>query len=132
MHGHDLTPLLMNPGTDWPHTTMMPFTADKFGADCDVVPPPPGNHHKAGVPWYVMIVEGRHKYIRTLNPDEPEELYDLLADPEELTSLADRPEHAALLKKLRAATVAELNRTGAKMVNSLPRVRDLARSQPAR
>jgi hypothetical protein len=106
---------------------MMPFTADKFGADCDVVPPPPGNQHKAGVPWYVMIVEGRHKYIRTLNADELEELYDLLADPEELTNLAARPEHTARVKKLRAAAVSELKRTGAKMVSSLPPLKVAAR-----
>jgi arylsulfatase A-like enzyme len=124
MHGHDLTPLLKNPEAAWQHTTMMPFTADKFGADCDAVPPPPGNLHKAGVPWYVMIVEGRHKYIRTLSPNEPEELYDLESDPEELTNLATRSENAELLKKLRSATVAELKRTGAKMVNSLPPVQE--------
>jgi arylsulfatase A-like enzyme len=124
MHGHDLTPLLKDPEAEWPHTTMMPFTADKFGEDCDVVPPPPGNLHKSGVPWYVMIVEGSHKYIRTLSPDEPEELYDLHSDPEELTNLANRPDNAELLKKLRAATIAELKRTGAKMVDSLPPVKE--------
>ncbi len=41
-----------------------------------------------------MLAEGRHKYIRTLEPNEPEELYDLLADPEELTNLATDPAHA--------------------------------------
>jgi arylsulfatase A-like enzyme len=124
MHGHDLTPLLKNPDAAWPHTTMMPFTADKFGADCDAVPPPPGNLHKSGVPWYVMIVEGRHKYIRILEAGETEELYDLQADPEELTNLAARPEHSGLLRRLRDAAVAELKRTGAKMAGSLPRVKE--------
>jgi arylsulfatase A-like enzyme len=123
MHGHDLTPLLKNPDAAWPHTTMMPFTADKFGADCDTVPAPPRNYHKAGIPWYVMLVEGRHKYIRTLDANEPEELYDLLADPDELTNLATDPIHADTVKKLRAAAIAELKRTNAKMVDSLPPVR---------
>ena len=33
----------------------------------------------------------------------PEELYNLDSDPEELTNLADKSEHAAELKRLRAA-----------------------------
>lgn len=124
MHGHDLTPLLKNPAADWPHTTMMPFTTNKFGTDCDRIPDPPDNRHKSGIPWYVMIVEGRHKYIRTLEAGEPEELYDLLADREELTNLAADPEHRATVEKLRAATIAELKRTGAKMADSLPPVKE--------
>ena len=122
MHGHDLTPLLKDPGADWPHTTIMPLTAGKFGADCDSVPPPPGKRHKSGLPWYVMLVQGRYKYIRTLEANEPEELYDLSADPDELTNLAREPEHAASMKTLRAAAVPGLRRTGAKMVDTLPPV----------
>lgn len=125
MHGHDLTPLLQNPNVPWPHTTMLPFTADKFGAECDTVPAPPGNRHKSGVPWYVLLVEGRHKYIRTLEANEPEELYDLLTDPDELTNLAGDPRHAATMTKLRVAAMAELKRTGAKMADSLPPVAKL-------
>ena len=53
-----------------------------------------------------------------------EEIYDLLADPDELTNLAAHPANAALLKKLRAAAIAELKRTDAKMVNSLPPVKE--------
>jgi arylsulfatase A-like enzyme len=124
MHGHDLTPLLKDPEATWPHTTMMPFTADKFGADCDAVPPPPGNHHKSGVPWYVMVIRGPYKYIRTLEANEPEELYDLLADPDELTNLAGNSQHLGMLKSLRTATIAELRRTSAKLVDSLPPVRE--------
>ena len=100
------------------------FTADKFGADCDVVPEPPKNRHKSGIPWYVMLAEGRHKYIRTFDPGEYEELYDLIDDPEELTNLATEPTQAETVKKLRAAAVAELKRTDAKMVDSLPPVKE--------
>jgi arylsulfatase A-like enzyme len=124
MHGHDLTPLLKDPDAAWPHTTFMPFTADKFGADCDRVPAPPGNRHKSGVPWYLMVAEGRYKYIRTLEAGEPEELYDLLADPEELANLALERQHAGAVRQLRAAAIAELRRTGAAMVDSLPPVRE--------
>jgi hypothetical protein len=127
MHGHDLTPLLKDPDAAWPHATLLPFTADKFGADCDTVPAPPGNRHKSGLPWYILLAEGRHKYIRTLEANEPEELYDLLADPDELKNLAQDPRHAATVKKLRAAALAELRRTGAKMVDSLPPVTEPAK-----
>jgi WD40 repeat protein/beta-lactamase regulating signal transducer with metallopeptidase domain len=85
----------------------------EFGADCDAVPPPPGNRHKRGIPWYLMLAEGRYKYIRTLEAGEPEELYDLLDDPA----------HRATLRKLRAAAIAELKRTGAKMIDTLPPVK---------
>lgn len=106
----------------WPHTTILPFTADNFGTNCDVVPASPGNRHKTGIPWYVLLVEGRFKYIRTLEANEPEELYDLLGDPDELKNLAGEPQHAATVIRLRTAAIAELQRTGAKMVDSLPSV----------
>jgi arylsulfatase A-like enzyme len=122
MHGHDLTPLLKDPAMKWPHPVLMPFTADQFGADCDVVPAPPKNRHKSGVPWYLMLVEGRHKYIRTLDAGEPEELYDLISDPDELTNLAGQAQHRERLLKMREGTIAELQRTGAKMVGALPTV----------
>jgi arylsulfatase A-like enzyme len=119
MHGHDLTPLLQDPQAAWPHTTLLPFTADKFGADCDSVPPPPGNLHKAGVPWYLMVAQSGFKYVRTLQAGEPEELYDLTNDPEELNNLATHPEYAARLRSLRQAAQDELKRTGAKMLSTL-------------
>lgn len=123
MHGHDLTPLLQQPEqADWPHTLLMPFTADRFGADCDVVPAPPKNQHKSGVPWYLMVVQDGYKYVRTLQAGEPEELYDLSKDPAELTNLANSADQAERLRSLRHAAVAELERTGAKMVSSLPPV----------
>ena len=65
-------------------------------------------------------MSGRHKYIRTLVEDEVEELYNLDADPEELTNLALDPKYLTKLREMRAATLAELKRTDAGLVNSLP------------
>ena len=122
MHGHDLTPLLKNPDAAWPHPVLMPYTTHFFGADTDRVPTAPADLYQNGVPWYLMPVQGRHKYIRTLIAGETEELYDLQADPAELTNLAQGMKNDAKLKELRAATVAELRRTGAKMADHLPPV----------
>ena len=126
MHGHDLSPLLKNPAAKWPHATMMPFTGDHFGADTAHIPTDEHLYHN-GVAWYLMLTEGHLKYIRTLVANEVEELYDLQADPEELTNLAADLKHAATLKKFRDATVAELKRTKAGMAEHLPPVRTAGR-----
>ena len=63
------------------------------------------------------------KYVRPLIPDL-EELYDLSKDPDELNNLAVKPEHQATLKRLRAATIAELKRTKAGFVDNMPAVRE--------
>ena len=51
-----------------------------------------------------------------------EELYDLEADPEELTNLAQRTQQRERLLALRAATIAELKRNDAKIADNLPTV----------
>jgi arylsulfatase A-like enzyme len=126
MHGHDLTPLLKNPSAAWPHPTLMPYTGHHFGADTDAIPKGNDVYH-SGVPWYLMLTEGRFKYVRTLIANETEELYDLQADPDELTNLALGMKNSATLEKFRAATVAELKRTHAGMANQLPPVRTAAK-----
>ena len=73
-----------------------------------------------GVPWWLSLRQSRYKYIRTLVENEIEELYDLEADPEELTNLALVPEHPALLEDLRARLEAELKRTNAGLIKNLP------------
>lgn len=120
MHGHDLTPLLRQPDAPWPHPVMVEFTGDRFGSD--TVKPPPRGERYHEIPWYVLLRDGRYKYIRTLEEGEIEELYDIESDPEELTNLALEPSRAAEVARLRAAAVAELRRTGAGLADNLPRV----------
>ena len=122
MHGHDLSPLLKNPEAAWPHPALLSLTGALYGADTARVPADPKTHTLAGIPWWVSLTRGHHKYVRTLVADEIEELYDLDKDPEELDNLALKPEHADRLKEYRAATLAELRRTGAPMVDELPPV----------
>ncbi len=121
MHGHDLTPLLKNPNLDWPHPVLTALTGEKYGSDTDVIPTDPDVLYKtAKVPWWISLLEGRHKYIRTLVEGEVEELYDLESDPEELNNLALDPTHLEKLRAMRAATLTELRRTDAGMVDRLP------------
>lgn len=132
MHGHDLTPLLESPQrTDWKNPVLTVETGWQYGADTDVVPiaTDEASHMKlyarGVVPWWVSLVDGEWKYIRTLVPGEPEELYHLGNDPDELENLARNVEHRDRVKVMRAATIAELRRTGAKMVDTLPEVAPL-------
>ena len=56
-----------------------------------------------------MQFDGRYKFIDN-GPDVPPELYDLQADPREITNLAPRPEHAERVKQV----LAELRQWGLK------------------
>lgn len=124
MHGHDLTPLLRDPQSEWPHPVLMTLTGASYGRDTDNVPTGQALY-RSGVPWWISLREGHLKYIRTLVANETEELYDLRGDPEELTNLALDPAHGTTLGRMREATVAELRRTGAQMADRLPPVREL-------
>ena len=121
MHGHDLTPLLKDPERKWDHPVLTALTGQQYGSDTDVVPTDLALlYETAKVPWWVSLMEGRHKYIRTLVEGEVEELYDLENDPEELTNLALDPKYSEKLKTMRDDTIAELRRTDAGMVDGLP------------
>ncbi|MDY0167090.1 MAG: sulfatase-like hydrolase/transferase [Thermoguttaceae bacterium] len=62
MHGRDLTPLLKNPQRDWPHPTLLIYTVGRFGDDT-LHPPSPAKRPDR-VPWYLLLRQGRYKYIR--------------------------------------------------------------------
>lgn len=124
MHGHDLSPLLTSREATWEHPAMLVHTGRRYGSATDIVPASddPELFHGPGVPWYVMLSKGRYKYIRNLVEGEVEELYDLDQDPEELTNLALDQSHLETLRMFRSATIAELRRTDAGLVNDLPTV----------
>jgi len=122
MHGHDLTPLLKKPDSTRPQPVLTIYTYDQFGSATTKMPARGDRHN--GVPWWVSLRQGAYKYIRTLEEGEIEELYDLDKDPEELTNLALDAQHAQRLRQFREATLAELRRTKAALVDKLPAVKE--------
>ena len=118
MDGRDLSPLLKKPSKkpNWP--LVMEHFYLMFGeqTDCGV----PDKDSTGPLPWWISLRQDRYKYIRTLVPNEIEELYDLEADPEELHNLATEPANARVLKGCRKNLVAELKRTKAGLVKNLP------------
>jgi arylsulfatase A-like enzyme len=125
-HGRDITPLLRNPETkEWDSPMLFTHTARSYGSETDVIPTDERLTATSETPWYVLLRDGRFKYVRTLVADEVEELYDLEADPEELVNLAGKRESLRWLESLRGKAVAELRRTGAKFVDRMPRTRGM-------
>ncbi len=122
MHGHDITPLLKNPDSEWEYPVLMENTKWYYGKDTERDDRP----GSMGVPWWIFLRKGKYKYIRTLVDDEIEELYDLEADPDELVNLAFNPDYWDILISFREQLLEELKRTNAGMVNNLPKVRDLS------
>lgn len=121
MHGRDLTPLLLDPEhAAWPHPTLYEHTGQDYGTDVTKALASGKEAVHAGVPYYVALRHGPHKYVRYLGADEPEELYDLQADPEELTNLAARPEHRAVRDRLHQLLLEELRRCDADSLRPRP------------
>ncbi len=114
LHGRDITPWLKDPATAKSYPCMYEHTGQHYGDDVPkMLKENPKEAIHSRVPWYTAVVHEGWKYIRYLQPGMPEEMYDLGADPEELTNLAGESKHADKLRQLRVALVAELKRAGA-------------------
>ena len=126
MHGRDLTRGLKSPETrEEPRAVLLEEMGRRSMAATPARFRPTSILYHGDVARWVAIRYGKYKYIRTLLAGEMEEIYDLEADPEELTNLALRPEQRQLLADLRGRCVAELKRTGAPFVDALPATRQM-------
>lgn len=121
MHGHDFSPLLRDPGRkEWEHGALLGMTGIMWGENTSHMPR--FIKHTQHVPWWVSYSKGPYKYIRTLEENEIEELYDVEKDPEELNNLALNPAFHPMIAEFRATAEAELKRTEAPFVKKLPPV----------
>ena len=132
-HGRDIRPLMENPErSDWKVPMLLTHTGQSFGSETDIIPTDKRLTAAGDVPWWVMLRDGRHKYIRTLVQGETEELYDLDADPEELVDLAAKPDHHELLVRFRTQTIEELRRSDARFTASMPPTKAMLAEQARR
>ena len=75
---------------------------------------------KTGTPSWLMLRQDTYKYIRYIQPDYQEELYDLKHDPDELNNLAVRKTHHGLLAELRDTAENAFRDKGASFIDLLP------------
>jgi N-acetylglucosamine-6-sulfatase len=84
--GHSLVPLLRSAGNPWPYGLLLRGYKQQNGRPSDI-------------PTFWGIRFGRYKYIETVSTGETE-LYDLKADPFELSNVAGRPQYASIRASL--------------------------------
>jgi arylsulfatase A-like enzyme len=123
MHGYDLRPILKDPRAKWVHPALMEHFRSAFGSQTNRIVTEEAPRGDVRFPWWIFLCQGKYKYIRTLVPDEIEELYDLEEDPEELKNLALDKAHEELLAGYRQRMLQELRRIGAGLIGALPTIR---------
>ena len=131
LDGRDLTELLLHPESrSWDDKPVLQtYTGNIYGEEQLIEELKKAhktgewekfNTHKTGITAWVMVRQGKYKYIRYMYKDYLDELYDLEADPEELYNLSVRPEYHDTKLKMRALLTKELKKGGAKFLRLLP------------
>ena len=89
LHGRSLVPIMRGEEPDWRRSLLIEYYTDT------VFP-------RIVSMGYRAVRTERHKYIRYLELEGMDELYDLEVDPHELTNLIDSASHARILESLRS------------------------------
>jgi arylsulfatase A-like enzyme len=120
LHGRDIAPLLNDPSLHLEGPLLLTHTARLYGDNfLEAI--------KQGIfvgqgskPAYLMMRDGKYKYIRHMKKDTIEELYDLDKDGKELNNLAVNPGYTYLLKKLREKATVEIRKKNGEFIDYLP------------
>jgi arylsulfatase A-like enzyme len=131
--GRDFSALLANPKlTHWTdQPTIQMFTGGKLYGDAVIADTLKKAHasgdwsnlvadKKTGIRSWLMLRDGKYKYVRYLYTNYIEELYDLEADPLELTNLAVRKANHELLAAFREKLLKAFAYRGATYLDLLP------------
>ena len=132
LDGRDMSDLLLNPGMEnWDSEPMIQiYTGSMYGGKKEITNELVRAHetgiwkkfitHDTGIPAWIMMRKGTHKYVRYIYKDYIEELYDLENDPDELHNLAIKKNYHPMLARYRLETEALFKEKGATFIDLLP------------
>lgn len=119
IHGRNLRPVIENPKDGLSGRVLLEHFTSSFRDQIEVAQTGEADFRRT-IPWWLAVVEGRYKYVRTLVPNEIEEVYDLETDPDEQNNLALDISYRETLLRLRAALIEELEKSDAHFIGTLP------------
>lgn len=127
MHGRDLCGLFDNPQATLNEPMLLLNTVYEYGDRVTQALQAKDfeRFKRKGLTAWIMMRNGRYKYIRYLDKNILEELYDLDSDPEELDNLAVNSKHQDKLTEMRQQTIIEFRKKNGDFVDYLPQTKSL-------